>query len=56
MTMLPEVDQQSYDDYERQRLQEDMQRQQAQFSLQSVMNEKIAGLQCNGKSITVPAT
>lgn len=45
MTMLPDIDQASYDDYEKQRLQREIEQKQQSFGLQNAINEKIAGLQ-----------
>ena len=45
MTMLPDIDQTSYDEYEQQQLQQEIERKQQQFTLQNAIGEKIAGLQ-----------
>src|SRR5580765_3081404 len=45
MTKLPDVEQSTYDQFEQERLQRDLQQKQQSFSLQSAIGEKIAGLQ-----------
>jgi len=45
MTMLPDIDQTSWDEYEKQELQRQLEQKQQGFTLQSMIGEKVAGLQ-----------
>ena len=45
MTMLPDIDQSAYDQYEQERLQRELEQKQQTFGLQQAIGEKIAGLQ-----------
>jgi hypothetical protein len=45
MTMLPDVEQSTYDQFEQERLRRELEQKQQSFSLQSAIGEKIAGLQ-----------
>lgn len=42
---LPDIDSQSYDEYEQERLRQELEHKQQSFTLQSAIGEKIAGLQ-----------